>query len=204
MEIDFRPASLADEETVVPLIYSSGPQTFDYVFSVDHEQQSLDFLRYAYRQEQGQFSHTEHTVITSDDQVVGCGSLSSDGSAMSSMVISLKQIVSFYGLLKSVEVIHRGMKVERVIPPPKSDVAYISNLGAAPQGKGYGSRLIHHFIEQSQSRNIKIAALDVADSNNNAHALYKRMGFVDVKHSGANEKREWGHLEGHTYMEMNI
>ncbi len=204
MEIQFRPASLADEEIAIPLIYSSGPQTFDYVFSVDYREQSLDFLRYAYRRPQGQFSHNEHTVITADGQVVGCGCLSDSSSARSNMLSSLKQIVAFYGLIKSVEVINRGLKVERVVPPPKTGVAYISNLGAAPQGKGYGSRVIHHFIEQAQENGFQRAALDVADSNDNAHTLYKRIGFVDLEHKDADDKRKWGHLEGHTYMEKTL
>lgn len=195
---------MADEDIAVPLIYSSGPQTFDYLFCVDSEEQSLEFLRSAYRNPKGQFSHTQHTVITEDDQVVGCGRLYDNAGAMSQLLSSLKQIVAFYGLLKSTEVIHRGLQVEQVIESPQPGIAYISNLGVHPQGKGLGSRLLQHFIERAQSEDFEKVALDVADSNPQARALYQRIGFVDQHHNAANDRREWGHLEGHTYMEKQL
>jgi ribosomal protein S18 acetylase RimI-like enzyme len=204
MDIQFRQANPDDVDSAVPLIHSSGPAAFNYIFSVDHQDQALDFLRYAFVRSQGQFSFVEHTLITDDNKVTGCGSLMKSGNTVANLFINLKQIVSFYGIAKSVGVIYRGLKVERIIPPPKSYAAYIGNLGVMPQGKGYGSRLIDQLITMGKENNLSIAALDVAETNGNARRLYERMGFIEQRHNPANKKSKWGSLVGHSYMEKSI
>lgn len=204
MDIQFRSATPDDIDAAIPLIYSAGPMTFNYIFAVDYEAQAQDFLRYAFTQTDGQFSFMEHTLITDDSNVVGCGSLMSGNNVLKHLWINLKQIVCFYGIRKSLGVIYRGLQVERIVPPPKSDRAYIGNLGANPQGKGYGSRLIDHLIDKGRDKNFEIAALDVAETNANARQLYERMGFIEQRHNPANANTKFGELVGHTYMEKNI
>jgi ribosomal protein S18 acetylase RimI-like enzyme len=204
MNIEFRPATPEDCEQVVPLIYSSGPQTFDYVFAVDHPDQSLDFLRQAFIRDQGQFSYTEHTLILADGQIVGCGSLFNTDKSLAFMLESIKQIFSVYGIFKGAGVLIRGLKVERIIPPPKSGEAYICNLAAQPQGKGFGSRLMDYLIDAGKSQGLNTASLDVADSNPDAKALYLHMGFSEIQHRPADSTYKWGKLVGHTYMTKPI
>ncbi|GAA5317482.1 MAG: hypothetical protein AseanaTS_26870 [Candidatus Pelagadaptatus aseana] len=204
MNIEFRPAHPGDCDQVVPLIHSSGPKTFRYVFSVDYSDQSLDFLRQAFIVGEGQFSYSEHWVIVADGTIVGCGSLANPDNNLSHMLQAVKQIFGFYGLLKGIGVLLRGLKVEQVIPPAKSGEAYICNLAAKPQGRGYGSRMIDHLIGIGQSNNLTTASLDVADSNTNAKALYARMGFREIVHRSAQRHYKWGQLEGHTYMTKDI
>lgn len=203
MPARFRPCTPADQYDVVPLIYRSGPHTFDFVFSIDYAGQAQDFLHYAYQCDQGQFSHSAHTAITSDNKVVGSGCLSLHDTMAHNMWYNLKQIVAFYGVVKSLKVLRRGLKVERIIPPPSAEVAYISNLAVAKSGCGWGSQLIEHFTHQAHSAGVNILALDVADSNHHARRLYERLGFVPHKNRPALEQASWGWLEGHTYMEKS-
>ncbi len=204
MSIDFRSCTPEDKNCVVPLIYSSGPKTFDYVFSVDYATQSQDFLHYAYQCEQGQFSFSQHTVATVEDTIVAGGCLTSGSQMLKHMWHNLVQIFAFYGVIKGIKVLRRGLKVERIIPPPAKDTAYVCNLGAAVKGKGYGSQLIEEFEHFARDDNHSVIALDVADSNTHARRLYDRLGFVSEKYRPAYEETKWGLLEGHTYLEKSI
>src|SRR5262245_38093876 len=44
----FRPAETADADAVVPLIYSSAPAAFDFLFAVPGRGEARDFLRRAF------------------------------------------------------------------------------------------------------------------------------------------------------------
>ncbi len=202
--MDFRHCTPEDKNDVVPLIYSSGPKTFDYVFSLDYASQSQDFLHYAYQCKQGQFSFSEHTVATVENSIVAGGCLTSGNQMLKHLWHNLVQIFAFYGVLKGVRVLRRGLKVERIIPPPSKNTAYICNLGAAVKGKGYGSMLIEQFEQWAREDNHNIIALDVADSNTHARRLYDRLGFVSEIYRPAFDEARWGLLEGHTYMEKSI
>lgn len=204
MSLDFRPCTPEDKNSIVPLIYSSGPKTFDYVFSVDYATQSQDFLHYAYQCEQGQFSYSEHTAAIYEDDIVASGCLTSGGQMLKHMWHNLIQIFAFYGVIKGINVLRRGLKVERIIPPPSKDTAYICNLGAEVKGKGYGSQLIEQFEEAARENDHDVIALDVADGNTHARRLYDRLGFISEKYRPAYEEGRWGLLEGHTYMEKSI
>ncbi len=56
MSIKFRPALPDDVEAAVPLIYSSGPDAFDFVFNVPGRATAQDFLRQAFVDGAGAFS----------------------------------------------------------------------------------------------------------------------------------------------------
>ncbi|HMV29052.1 MAG TPA: GNAT family N-acetyltransferase, partial [Anaerolineales bacterium] len=89
-----------------------------------------------------------------------------------------RQIVSFYGLA-AFSVIPRGLQVESIIQPPKGDVHYIAHLGVHPsmQGKGIGTQLVEHLMEQGRNAGKTHTALDVSVLNPRAQVLYERLGF---------------------------
>ncbi len=60
--------------------------------------------------------------------------------------------------------------------------AHILTLGIAAQWqkKGWGKRLLKHFIESAQTENAKSIFLDVRESNSGAVQLYKQMGFQHI------------------------
>ena len=204
MPIDFRPCTPEDQHDMVPLIYSSGPKTFDYVFSLDYPSQSEDFLHYAYQCDEGQFSYSEHTAMTFEGDIVAGGCITSGEQLNKHMWSNVKQIFAFYGVIKGIKVMRRGLRVERVIPPPKNEIAYICNLGAAVKGKGYGSQLIEEFEQTARDALHDVIALDVADSNTHARRLYDRLDYVADTYRPAYEEGRWGRLEGHTYMEKSL
>ncbi|NUM49443.1 MAG: GNAT family N-acetyltransferase, partial [Anaerolineales bacterium] len=73
MNLHFRVATPADTEAAIPLIYSSGPAAFDYVFKHPARGTALDFLRHAFADGAGEFGYRNHTIVETGGQIVGIG-----------------------------------------------------------------------------------------------------------------------------------
>ena len=127
--VTFRAAAARDAEQAVPLIYSSGPSAFDYVFSHDRPGQALDFLRFAFTDGAGEFGFRNHEVALADGRVVGVGAAWDGRVALRFTLAAAAQILRFYGPLRACGVIVRGLRVEQVIRPPRADEYYVAHLG---------------------------------------------------------------------------
>jgi ribosomal protein S18 acetylase RimI-like enzyme len=175
----FRAAAARDAEQAVPLIYSSGPAAFDYVFSHDRPGQALAFLRFAFADGAGEFGFRNHVVALADDRIVAAGAAWDGRVALRFTLAAAAQILRFYGPLRAWGVIVRGLRVERVIRPPAADEFYIAHLGVREElrGRGIGARLTRQLIAAADPRRHRVAALDVAVTNSRAEALYRRLGF---------------------------
>jgi hypothetical protein len=71
----FRAATSDDMADTVPLIYSSGPAAFDFVFSVPGRASALDFLRHAFLDGAGEFGFRNHVVGVQDGAVIAAGAI---------------------------------------------------------------------------------------------------------------------------------
>ncbi|MEN0106268.1 MAG: GNAT family N-acetyltransferase [Pseudomonas sp.] len=175
MSLTFRPARADDVDAAIPLIYSSGPAAFDYVFG---QAQVKDFLRQVFIGKRGQFSHRQHWVGERDGQVVAAGTLVSAEANLSNMLAATWQILRFYGI-KAPGVMYRGLQMEHLIQPPKKRLSYLAHLGVQTEltGQGIGSQLIDYLLKLGCARGLPKAALDVSAENPLAQALYERLGF---------------------------
>lgn len=63
-----------------------------------------------------------------------------------------------------------------------SDEAHILTIGIAAkwQNKGWGKKLLQHFIQQARVEKVKSVLLDVRESNHGAAQLYRQMGFQQI------------------------
>lgn len=176
--VTFRPAAPADVEAAVPLIYSSGPGAFDYVFAAGRPGRALDFLRYAFVRGGGEFGWRNHVAALAEGRVVGIGAGWDSSTALRFLLAAACQIFGFYGPVAAWGVILRGLKVESVIRPPKAGEFYIGHLGIDPalRSRGVGARLVAHLLATPLRG--RIAVLDVAAGNPRAQALYQRLGFA--------------------------
>ncbi len=172
-EISFRPCRPDDVEQALPLIYSSGPLAFDYVFCDTDASQSLAFLRAAFMQKGTEFSHQQHTVAILDGQVVGIGAVRWAQQNTGFTLAAAKAIFAFYGLAGGLRVIIRGLKIE----------------------------LIDQLIAQIRARGLGIAGLDVAQTNPRAQALYTALGFVPRAVNSSTLTSRFASVCDHTYME---
>ncbi len=182
MNLEFRPAAPEDVHAAVPLIYSSGPAAFEFIFS-PKPKQALDFLHYTFTDGNGEFGYKYHVVGEVDGKVIAVGTAFDGESTLKYFLAMGRQIVSFYGLA-AFSVIPRGLQVESIIQPPKGRLHYIAHLGVDPsmQGKGIGSKLVGHLMEQGRKAGKTQTALDVSVLNPRAQALYERLGFKQTGH----------------------
>jgi ribosomal protein S18 acetylase RimI-like enzyme len=203
MTLHFRQAVAADADQVVPLIYSSGPAAFDFVFTTLKRGRALDFLRSAFIQGDGEFGYRNHLVAVDDGVIVATGGGWSGANGFSFMLAAARQIVGHYGLLTGAGVIVRGLRTESVIPPPPRDRYYLGHLGVVPgrQGQGIGQQLIQHLLMLGTTQGFTATALHVSAANPRAQALYERIGFTVVQERPSTLRNAHGSVGLHRCME---
>src|SRR5436853_6841262 len=117
MKIAFRLATAADVEATVPLIYSSGPAAFDYVFTLRGGPTAEDFLQRAFLDGAGEFGWRNHVVGEVDGRIVEAGAGWSGRTGFRFMIAGARQILGCYGPLVGAGVIARALRGEAIGPP---------------------------------------------------------------------------------------
>lgn len=203
LQVRFRPAMPGDADAAVPLIYSSGPDAFDYVFMTRDGGDALGFLQHCFVDGTGEFGWRNHAVGVIGDRVVAVGAGYGGEATWPFTLAAARQIMGHYGLRRGLGVMVRGLRVESVIRPPEGDMLYLAHLAVLPElrGLGVGRALIDHLIGLARGVGRRRVTLDVATSNPRAEALYQRAGFrvtVERKSLLANES---GRVADHRRME---
>jgi len=204
MTISLRAATVADATNAAPLIYSSGPIAFDYIFGRPRSVNALPFLTAAFRDGRGMFGHRNHWIAEKDGEVVGTMMCCSAKEHQSLNVGSLATMIKHFGLLTALGVARRGLRVEKMIKAPKKHCLYIGHLGVAAnaQGQGIGRQLIEHALNLPAYQHLDTAALDVALTNPNAQRLYERLGFAVQEFRALKDSQLEGFaIPNHHYME---
>ncbi|MFC6632270.1 GNAT family N-acetyltransferase [Microbulbifer taiwanensis] len=203
-EICFRPCQPEDADAAVPLIYSSGPAAFDYVFCDRSEQQSRDFLHHAFIRGRSEFGYRQHIAAVLEDNVVAIGAVRDASQNFPFTVAALRDIFSFYSPLAAARSLTRGLRTELVIQPPKAGAGLIYHLGVAKEqrGRGIGRKLIAELLQTVRARALPVAALDVAESNPRARQLYERLGFSAKSSRQSRLQSNFGRVPDHTHMEL--
>lgn len=206
MKIAFRSAASADVEATVPLIYSSGPAAFDYVFTAKGGPTAADFLRRAFLDGAGEFGWRNHVVGEVDGRIVATGAGWSGGMGFRFMIAGARQILGCYGPMAGAGVIARALRVEAIVPPPSRTRFVVAHLGVRPEtrGHGIGQALIEHLLDLGRTRGIEFASLDVAVTNPRAQALYERLGFVVTGARRSRLSNASATVPDHRHMERRI
>ena len=205
-DVEFRPCVPADAAAAVPLIISSGPKVFDFIFAADSQQQTSEFVAAAFIQGRMEMGYKTHTALIYRGALVGVGAIFYKSDMLRFTVSGAKQILSAYGFKAGLKVIARALKVEKIIKPPVKAVGYLGHLGIAEEyrGKGLGAMLVSHLISIGESNGYGKFGLDVSAENANAQRLYERLGFQVAKVNPSDIEREHGALVEHRYMEKSI
>lgn len=204
MNIHFRPARSADTEAAVPLIYSSGPAAFDYVFAGEGRSAQTFLLR-AFADGAGEFGHGNHVVGEVDGKLVAAGA-GFDRRQMTGFTrAAARQILAHYGLRAAGPIV-RGLRTEQVIRPPRDGEFYLGHLGVDPayRGQGVGAQLVAWLLERGRQRGCRCAVLDVAEDNPRAQALYQRLGFEVTGQRAARLINRHGRVPAQTRMQQNL
>lgn len=197
-DISIRPAQASDWPNAVPLIYSAGPEAFDFLFKHPGVCTAQDFLQAAFQRPSGQFSYAHHQVVEISGEVVGT-MLNYDCKLLHAMHWrTVTSVLSFFKW-RAAKIAKLGGVVEKVMPAPASDVLMIANLAVADssQGLGLGSKLIGFAREQALQAGYRGLALDVSIENPAAQRLYERLGFNVVNENPSPTDK----IPGHRYME---
>lgn len=204
--LEFRLAAPTDADAAVPLIYSSGPATFDYVFSVPGRATAVEFLRQAFLDGAGEFGFRNHVIGVRAGIVVASGAAWSGATTLSFTLAAARQILRCYGPIAGLGVVARGLKVESVIQPPARDCWYVAHLGVPPElrGQGIGVRLVEHLLAQGRDRGLPYAALDVAATNPRAQQLYERIGFRVTRERESRLANAQARVANHRRMELRL
>lgn len=194
MEMDFRTCLPEDVEKVVPLIYSSGPSSFDYVFKTSTIT-SHDFLAYAFQREGGEFSFDNHSAILVNKTLIGVGAMFSSARAKKFMFKDFLNIVRFYKF-GALAVLIRGLRIEQILKPPTKNEIYLGHLGISKdeRSKGYGQQLIQFLMNEIETNSATYFVLDVSEENPDAQRLYERLGFKVHKHFLGKYKSKYGYV----------
>ncbi|WP_101757725.1 GNAT family N-acetyltransferase [Oceanicoccus sp. KOV_DT_Chl] len=205
-ELSFRHCVPEDVDLAVPLIYSSGPAAFDYVFCERRPDQAQAYLRQEFVRGKSEFGFQQHIAVLLDGELIGVGAVRSAKQTTGFMLAAVHSFYQFYPLLACAGVIARGLAIERVIRPPQQNVGILYHLGIAPQhqGKGYGKRLVAELLLKVKERGLSIAGLDVAVTNPGAKSLYTKMGFVERATYRSSLESAFGNVVDHIYMELPL
>lgn len=200
--ITFRPAQASDVDAAVPLIHQSGPAAFDFVFKVPAKGDAQAFLRHAFADGGGEFGWRNHHVGELDGRIVAVGAVYDGHSHWPFTMSAARQILRFYGWRFAAGVIARGLRVEKVIPPPQADMIYLAHLGVSPdlQGLGIGQALMGYLAACHASAVTWPLVLDVSSANGRAQALYERLGFSVVEERPSNLANAQGAVPAHRRM----
>lgn len=205
MSIRFRSCRADDAELAVPLIYSSGPEAFRYVFSQHRREQALEFLHMAFQSGRGEFGYHRHLAVIRGDCLVGIGALLQHRQRLADFSGVVTQMISFYRL-NCWRVMGRGIITQQVIKPPQKNIGFIANLGIAPEcrGQGIGTLFIAQLLQLARDAGYSKAGLDVAASNPEAQKLYEALGFCVKQQRHSSARSAFGKLCDHNYMEKDI
>lgn len=204
--ITIRPAQQTDVETAVPLIYSSGPPTFDYVFQHKSKGTACDFLQMAFANGRGEFGYQHHVVAEKDGRVVAIGTAFSGKDMLGFTMNNAWQIIKHYGVVAGVKIMRQGLQVETVVKPPKGNVHYIAHLGVAPEfrSQGIGTQLIEWLMADGRQKGRTMTALDVSVDNPQAQLLYEQLSFVVQEERISTLKNEFSAVANHRYLERPL
>lgn len=182
MELSFRKATAKDTLACIDLVYSSGPEILEYMFSKGAKT-AKDYIAYEFEQGSGFIGHQIHTVVEYNSKIVGSGAFYDRKQLLKLYLESLSNLVRFYGVTQSVYVLKDALHSSSIIEKPPPNTIYICNLGvkAESRGLGVGSALIKYETEKARNQGYKHMSLDVATNNPNAEKLYRRLGFELVK-----------------------
>jgi GNAT superfamily N-acetyltransferase len=206
LRVRFRPATPEDAAVAVPLIYSSGPVAFDYVFTTRDGGDAQAFLQHCFVDGAGEFGWRNHWVGVVDGKVVAVGAGYGADTKWAFTLAAARQIIGHYGLRRGLSVIARGLRVESLIRPPEGDMHYLAHLAVLPElrGQGVGRALIDQLVGMARDASRNRVVLDVASSNPRAEALYRRAGFKVVGERMSRLANARGRVPDHRRMERML
>lgn len=182
--LDIRPAKKCDIEHIAALIYSAGPDLYDFIYKTG-DKIATDYIRYEFNSGRGFCGYKNVTVAVRDGQVVATGCFYGGAVYKNLFMGTVRNMFQFYGPVKIWPILLRSRHIGSVMAEPKKDELYLANFGVSPErrGSGIGAAMLRDKIDFAKSAGYKVFSLDVSDRNPRAEALYLKHGLKVVKHN---------------------
>lgn len=179
--LTIRKATAQDAIACVPLVYSAGPELFDYIYA--HAGfKPQQFIEAEFAQSTGFMGHKLHWVAEQDGDVVGVCALYSRKDLLAMNIATTARILKTYGIKSAKPVLH-ALDAGSIISVPDKNVLHLANFGVSAQKRsaGIGSVLLKHAASHASQHGFKGVSLDVSAQNPRGQALYERTGFKVVR-----------------------
>lgn len=174
-----RDYSKDQKEEIAELLYNAFEKELKYIeIRAKSREQAIRIMK-------ASINYENFVYATHNNQVIGlAGIIDSEKKAYHFSWKLLRKEFSFLGVLRRSVV--QFFSKEKL----KSSELYLCAIAvaASARGKGIGTSLIHYTFDFAKENGYKAILLNVNDSNERAHKLYKKMGFIDDK------KRNFGFL----------
>lgn len=203
--MEIRKAKKDDAGKIAELIYSAGPEAYDFVYLTD-KSDALEYIRFEYASGRGFCGYKNVTVTVNDGVVVGTGCFYSGKEYKSLALGTVLNMFKFFGPVKVWPVLLRAHHMDSVMKEPAKTELYLANFGVCPalRSTGIGSSLINAHIELAKTNGYKVFALDVADTNPKAEALYSRLGLEVVEFKKFSGRRKGMKVPNTKKMEFSL
>lgn len=190
--MQFRPALPDDRGPVAALMYSAGPELYDFLYKTARVAPT-DFLEHEFRSGRGFCGWRNVTVAVRDGEVVATATFYSGRNHGALMRGTVLNALRFFSLAEVAPLLLRSRHVDSIITHPARDELYLANFAVAPacRGQGVGEALVWHQLATARERGFRLFSLDVAVNNPRAQALYRRLGLRVVR-----ERHFSGHRPG--------
>jgi ribosomal protein S18 acetylase RimI-like enzyme len=176
--MDIRTAQLTDKAHIVDLIYSAGPELYDFLYQTSRHR-AQDFIAYEFASGRGFCGYPNVTVAVRGGVAVGTGCFF-DGKNYDRLSLqTLRNMIAFYGWREIVPVLLHTTHIGSVMKRPKKDELYLSNFGVAPacRSQGIGRAMLEQQVARAKQQGYRLFALDVAATNPRAQRLYESLGL---------------------------
>lgn len=187
MNIEIRQARPEDVNEAVELIYSAAPDGYEFLYGIKGAG-ARDYIRYEFQRGSGFLGAAAHTVAVVDGQVAGIGAFYSKADYQALSSEQVKNFIARFGVWQFIQLMPRGLRVQRGISKLKEGQLYVANLGVKKElrSKGIGKTLIEFAQRRASERGLAELVLDVSENNPRAEALYQSIGF---KVTGINRRK---------------
>lgn len=203
--MEIRRARPSDDLSLVSLIYSAGPELYDYLYKTG-QYSAQDYIAYEFLSGRGFCGYPNVTVAIKDREVVGTGCFY-DAKMYGRLTLgTVLNMFGFYGPIRVWPVLFRSGHMGSVMKKPKPGELYLSNFGVAPyhRSAGVGSALINTRVAVAKAKGYQLFGLDVADTNARAEQLYRKLGLQVVAFKKFSGKRAGMQIPNAKKMELRL
>jgi ribosomal protein S18 acetylase RimI-like enzyme len=177
-KIKFRPATIEDAPSCVPLIYQTMGDYADFLFGFGSYSRAIQVIDQLYRVENNRFSYQFTDLAEIDGKVAGL-LLSYPGRYLEISKITLaRQLLLIYGVIDLIRFI-RNELLTSAAKEAEADEYFINNIVVSEKlrGQGIGANLLGFAEQKALAAGLTKCSLTVDLDNEKAISLYERNGY---------------------------